>query len=131
MKGAALTALLSRDRAIVLAALVAAVILAWTYLLLGAGIEMEMMDMGGGAMMAMPPLWTPGYAAVVFAMWAVMMVAMMLPSAAPVVLLSAALDRQRNAHARGEARAARAGQIEPRPSAGRLTPAATPATGPD
>jgi integrase len=30
-------------------------VLAWTYLLLGAGVGMEMMDMGGGRMMAMAP----------------------------------------------------------------------------
>jgi hypothetical protein len=30
-------------------------VLAWTYLLLGAGVGMEMMDMGGGQMMAMAP----------------------------------------------------------------------------
>jgi len=50
--------------------------------------------MGSGQMMAMAPEWSLGYAAIVFVMWAVMMVAMMLPSAAPVVLLAAALDRQ-------------------------------------
>jgi predicted metal-binding membrane protein len=55
---------------------------AWVYLLLGAGIKMEMMDMGGGQMMAMPPEWALGYGALIFVMWAVMMVAMMLPSAA-------------------------------------------------
>jgi predicted metal-binding membrane protein len=57
---------------------------------------MEMMDMGGGQMMAMPPEWTLGYGALIFVMWAVMMVAMMLPSAAPTILLAAALDRQRS-----------------------------------
>jgi predicted metal-binding membrane protein len=93
----ALTAVLQRDRVVVLGALVTVVALAWAYLLLGAGIEMEMMDMDGGQMMAMPPEWSLGYAAIVFVMWAVMMVAMMLPSAAPVVLLAAALDRSRGA----------------------------------
>ena len=56
---------------------------------------METMDMGGGRMMVMLPAWTLGYAAVIFGMWAIMMVAMMLPAVAPVVLLTAALDRQR------------------------------------
>ena len=69
--------------------------LAWAYLLLGAGVEMEMMDMGGGRMMAMPAEWTLAYGLVVFAMWAVMMVAMMLPSAAPVTLLIASVARKR------------------------------------
>lgn len=86
---------LRHDRAVVLGSLVVVIALAWTYLLLGAGIPMEMMDMGGGQVMAMPPEWTFGYAVVVFVMWAVMMVAMMLPSAAPVTLLVASIARKR------------------------------------
>ena len=39
---------------------------------------------------------TPGYAALIFLMWAIMMVAMMLPSAAPTILLVAALARGRS-----------------------------------
>ena len=96
MTDGALPALLRRDRAVVLSGLAAVVVLAWAYLLLGAGIKMEMMDMGGGQMMAMPPEWTLGYGALIFIIWAVMMVAMMLPSAAPAILLAAALDRQRS-----------------------------------
>lgn len=44
-----------------------------------------------------PPSWGLGYAAVIFAMWTVMMVAMMIPSAAPTILRVAAADaiRQR------------------------------------
>src|ERR1700709_627009 len=90
-----LSALLRRDRMLVLAALLVVILLAWSYLLLGAGIEMEQMDMGGGQMMQMAPAWTVGYAALIFLMWAIMMMAMMLPSAAPAVLLAAALMRQR------------------------------------
>ena len=51
------------------------------------------MDMGGGQIMLMAPPWTPGYAALIFLMWAIMMMAMMLPSAAPAILLVAALGR--------------------------------------
>ena len=51
------------------------------------------MDMGGGQIMLMAPPWTPGYAALIFLMWAIMMVAMMLPSAAPTILLVTALAR--------------------------------------
>ena len=89
-----LSALLRHDRAIVLGGLAAVSVAAWIYLLLGAGIDMPMMDMGAGQMMVMLPEWSPGYAAIIFAMWAVMMVAMMLPSAAPVILLAAAIDRR-------------------------------------
>src|SRR6266436_710373 len=90
-----LYSLLRHDRAVVLAGLAGVVVIAWVYLLLGAGIEMEAMDMGGGQMMAMAPAWTPGYAALIFVMWAIMMVAMMLPSAAPTILLVANIARNR------------------------------------
>ena len=46
-------------------------------------------DHSAMAAMWMPAEWTPAYAALMFAMWWVMMIAMMLPSAAPVVLLAA------------------------------------------
>jgi hypothetical protein len=49
--------------------------------LLGGGIEMEMMDMGGGHMMAMLPAWSPTYALPISVIWLVMMVAMMPPTA--------------------------------------------------
>jgi predicted metal-binding membrane protein len=95
-----LTGLLRRDRALVLGGLAAVVALAWGYLLLGAGLDMGAADMGGAPMtkmVAMRPEWTEGYAALIFVMWAVMMAAMMLPSAAPTVLLMAALARGRGA----------------------------------
>jgi predicted metal-binding membrane protein len=97
------TTLLRRDRAAMLLGLVAVVALAWTYLLFGAGIEMQTMDMGGGQTMVMPPQWTLGYASLTFVMWATMMVAMMLPSAAPIILLVAALSRQRSGPATASA----------------------------
>jgi predicted metal-binding membrane protein len=97
MTAEVLAPLLRHDRAVVLGGLAAVIALAWMYLLLGAGIEIHSMDMGGGQVMAMSPEWTVGYAALIFVMWAVMMIAMMLPSAAPVVLLATAIDRQRGA----------------------------------
>ena len=98
MRAEFLLAFLRYDRAMVLGVLIAAIAAAWAFLLLGAGIEMEMMDMGGGQLMRMLPEWTPGYVALIFVMWAVMMAAMMLPSAAPTVLLVAALARSRLAN---------------------------------
>jgi predicted metal-binding membrane protein len=89
-----------RERAVVLVGLGVATALAWAWLLAGGG-----MDMGGGRTgvpMGMPSMagrhggsevW--GETAVVFAMWTVMMIAMMLPSAAPAILLVAALSRAR------------------------------------
>jgi len=67
------------------AAIACIVAVSWIYLLAGAG--MPTMDMGDGKVMLMPPpSWSAGYAAVIFAMWTIMMVAMMLPSAAPTIL---------------------------------------------
>jgi len=90
-------AALRHDRAVVLGSLAVVVTMAWAWLLLGAGIDMEEMDMGGGQLMLMLPEWSLGYGLVVFAMWAVMMVAMMLPSAAPVTLLVANIAKKRAA----------------------------------
>ena len=95
--------LLRRDRAAMVLSLIAVVVVAWSYLLFGAGIQMQTMDMGGGQTMAMPPQWTLGYAGLIFVMWATMMVAMMLPSAAPIILLVAALSRQRSGPAAASA----------------------------
>jgi predicted metal-binding membrane protein len=89
-----LRALLQHDRILMLAGLLAVILLAWGWLLLGAGIEMEPMDMGGGQVMLMAPTWTASYAALIVFMWIIMMMAMMLPSAAPAILLAAALMRQ-------------------------------------
>jgi len=69
---------------VTVASLILLVILAWLYLLSGAGIH----PMGGMNSMAPLPGWP-----LVAAMWATMMVAMMLPSAAPVILLYAKVHR--------------------------------------
>jgi predicted metal-binding membrane protein len=90
-----LSALLRHDRTLVLAALVAVIVLSWVWLLTGAGLKMDQMDMGGGQIMLMAPPWTVQYAAMIFLMWIIMMAAMMLPSAAPAILLVIALTKQR------------------------------------
>ena len=85
------------DRIMVMAGLAVLIAAAWAYLLRGAGIEMDKMDMGGGQVMLMAPairastpvfdgLWTAGYTALVLLMWVVMMAAMMLPAATPAIL---------------------------------------------
>ena len=95
-----LSMLLRHRRAVVLGALATVTAAAWAYLLLGGGIQMEAMDIGGGQMMAMLPTWSAGYAALISVMWWAMMVAMMLPTAAPTVLLvtSLAWDRPANSN---------------------------------
>ena len=75
-----------------IAGLLGVILLSWLYLLHGAGMDMRAM---GDMAMAMP--WSPGYFALVIVMWAVMMVAMMLPSAAPMILLYATIARRRRA----------------------------------
>jgi predicted metal-binding membrane protein len=101
--GTALERVLRQDRLIVIGVLAAVVVVAWIYLLAGAGTGMSVIGMtrrsgmpsvGAMAMMVMKPAaWTAGYALVMFAMWWVMMVAMMLPSAAPMLLLFARVNR--------------------------------------
>ena len=92
-----LEAALRRDRLIVAGALALIIVLAWVWLLLGAGMEMSALEMtrmagmDGGLMQ--PAAWTFSYALLMFAMWWVMMLAMMLPSAAPVLLLFARVNR--------------------------------------
>jgi predicted metal-binding membrane protein len=91
---ATMTALLRRDRVIILASLFAIAILAWAYLFWFAStMTMEMpapaMNMPGMAEEMSPAFttWTISHALVIFAMWAIMMIGMMTPSVAPVVLL--------------------------------------------
>jgi predicted metal-binding membrane protein len=94
-----LEALLRRDRAVVIAALVAVIAVSWLWIVLGAGMDMSAIDMTRMPrdMVMTPAVWSPGYAALIFAMWSVMMVAMMLPSAAPILLIFARASRRENA----------------------------------
>jgi predicted metal-binding membrane protein len=98
----ALEAVLKRDRWIVAAGLAAVTLLAWIDLARMAiamrPIYMSMSDMVD--MAGMHP-WTWVDFALMFWMWVVMMVAMMLPSAAPMMLLHARVCRTSvtNAHA--------------------------------
>jgi predicted metal-binding membrane protein len=97
--GAAVTTaiemILRRDRILVAAGLLAVVVLSWAYLWAGAGMSMHEMD-GMLMPMRMEP-WTFRYAVIVFGMWLVMMAAMMLPSAAPMILLYGTISRRRKA----------------------------------
>lgn len=86
-----LARLLSRPVIISAVALAAALVLAWAWLLTHP-MHMEAMP-GMPDMVMTPDAWSAGYLAATFAMWGLMMVAMMLPSAAPMVLLHARLDR--------------------------------------
>jgi predicted metal-binding membrane protein len=86
-----LEAVLKRDRLIVLAGLVGVTGLAWLYLVVMA----VSMDMSMDETMAMPQIrpWSAVDFVLMFLMWAIMMVGMMVPSAAPMVLLYARVCR--------------------------------------
>lgn len=88
--GTALETVLRRDRTLVLASLAALTALAWGYLVwLAQGMRMPAHGMAG-----MASSWTAGEAVLMFVMWAVMMVGMMTPSAAPMILIYARVGRQ-------------------------------------
>jgi predicted metal-binding membrane protein len=86
---------LRRDRATVLLALAAVAALAWTYVVLGAGMDMDSMLMQATMSDTDRMPWSAGYFGLMVVMWAVMMIAMMLPSAAPMILLFATIERRR------------------------------------
>ncbi|MEO6114575.1 MAG: DUF2182 domain-containing protein [Sphingomicrobium sp.] len=75
MAGAA-EAILRRHRGVTLAGLFVVTVLAWAWIISGAGMGMAM-------------AWTAERILLTLAMWWVMMIAMMVPAAAPVVLLYA------------------------------------------
>jgi predicted metal-binding membrane protein len=83
-------AVLRRDRTIVMLGLGLLTALSWMYMFHLAG-EMQGMEM------AMPRIqpWTAMDFVLMFVMWSVMMVAMMVPSAASLVLLYAGINRKR------------------------------------
>jgi predicted metal-binding membrane protein len=86
-----LETVLRRDRLVVTAGLVGVTVLSWIYTLLLAGSL-------PGVQLAMPHMhvWEASEVTLVFVMWAVMMVAMMVPSASPLILLFARLNRMRH-----------------------------------
>ena len=94
---------LRHDRIIVLAALGALAVVAWLYMIR----EARAMDATGicscaGMAMSGPDVkpWAAGAILPLFLMWAEMMVAMMIPSAAPMILTFAMINRKRHEQAR-------------------------------
>jgi predicted metal-binding membrane protein len=84
--------LLARDRAITGGGLALLTLLSWMWVVTGAGTGMSTIAM---TTFRFPPpvvdgmamAWSPGYAVIMVMMWWVMMIAMMIPSAAPMILL--------------------------------------------
>lgn len=90
MNATSFEAVLRRDRAVAAAGLGVTAALGWAYV--------AWLALDGDAMAALMPMALPWHLADVllaFAMWAAMMVAMMLPTAAPLVLLMARVLRER------------------------------------
>ncbi len=96
-------ALLKRDRLIVLAGLFGIGAFAWGYMVHEA---MAMANTGvcccAGMKMSGPDMaaWSPVQIIPLFLMWTEMMVAMMIPSAAPMILMFASVNRKRRADER-------------------------------
>ena len=102
-------AVLRRDRIVIILAVALLTALAWSYLQwLSADMNMGGMEMTGlriipsglGLMVPKDMPWRAMEFAFVFAMWAVMMVGMMTPSAVPMLLMYARVGRQTEEHAR-------------------------------
>jgi predicted metal-binding membrane protein len=96
-----IAALVGRERALVWAGIGGLTVVAWLYLVhLVRGMAAMPAAGGMAGMPGMSPVlaaWTLADLGATVAMWALMMVGMMLPSAAPVVLLFAAVNRKRRA----------------------------------
>jgi predicted metal-binding membrane protein len=91
------TLVLGHARSGVVVGLIAFAVAAWAYL---AYVATQVGDMSSVLAMPMTSAWSPVQAALMVLMWAVMMAAMMLPSAVPMVLTYDRMDR-RSAGARG------------------------------
>jgi predicted metal-binding membrane protein len=93
-----LTKVLRQDRAIVIAGAAAISVLGWSYLVYE-GWAMRHMDL---VSMAMPSAGAWGLAdlLMIFAMWTIMMIAMMVPSVTPMLLTFATVNRSRHAQGR-------------------------------
>lgn len=90
--------LLRRDRTVVLAGLAVMTLLSWAYLFHAArGMEAAGATAGAASDLVMPRVegWGAVDLLLLFVMWAVMMVAMMVPSVAPLVLVFTRAKRRR------------------------------------
>ncbi len=91
--------LIKRDRMIVISGVVAVVAIAWGYTIYLAQSN-AVMGMSMGVAAGNVRSWSGVDFSLMYLMWAVMMVAMMVPSAAPMVLLFATVNRRRKEQSR-------------------------------
>ena len=100
---------IQRDKVITIIAIAILVGATFTYTVLGVGMNMSAIQMTPGLgqsqmsmpnmsamknMAATPAVWSFNYSVLMFFMWWTMMIAMMLPSASPMILLYTALIRR-------------------------------------
>jgi len=85
-------AVLKRDRAVVVAGAAGVTILAWAYLVY---LSQSVSGMGSGMAMTQLQSWSVTDFGFMFLMWWVMMIGMMVPTAAPMILLFATVNRRR------------------------------------
>ena len=105
----AVESLIQRDKVITIIAIAVLVGATLTYTVLGVGMNMSAIQMTPGLgqsqmsmpnmsamknMAATPAVWSFNYSVLMFLMWWTMMIAMMLPSASPMILLYTALIRR-------------------------------------
>ena len=105
----AVESLIQRDKVITIIAIGILVGATFAYTVLGVGMNMSAIQMTPGLgqsqmsmpnmsamkkMAATPAVWTFNYSVLMFFMWWTMMIAMMLPSASPMILLYTALIRR-------------------------------------
>jgi predicted metal-binding membrane protein len=91
---------LRRDRVIVLMGIVGLAALAWAYILylawdMHGAMSDTSMQMGMGMAMSQVRAWSVVDFLLMFVMWVVMMTAMMVPTAAPMILTFATINRRR------------------------------------
>ena len=105
----AVESFIQRDKVITIIAIAFLVGATFTYTVLGVGMNMSAIQMTPGLgqsqmsmpnmsamknMAATPAVWSFNYSVLMFFMWWTMMIAMMLPSASPMILLYTALIRR-------------------------------------
>lgn len=88
----AIEAVLVRDRGVVLAGILLVAALAWAYTVY---LAQDMDNIGTAMSMPMTESWGAVDFGLMLLMWVVMMVAMMVPTAAPMVLMFAKVSRKR------------------------------------
>lgn len=110
----ALERMIRRDRAVIAVGLAAITLLSWIYLArMAGGMHAAATEAEMHAAMGMPAMqtWSATDLVMLFLMWDVMMIAMMLPSAAPLMLLVVGTYRRRDRRARGMTTAFAAGYL--------------------